>query len=66
MAAQGQGPPAGRRNVSFIQLSVQRETRTQALLSAQRRTAASEWLGKIPAWDWHRHALEIARSAAKV
>jgi hypothetical protein len=58
------GQPGNQNAVSHGRYSA--ETRAQRLAeAAQRRTAADEWLAKIPTWDWHATCAEIARSAAK-
>jgi hypothetical protein len=63
--AEGSGAPAGERNGRFRHGRYSAETRAQRVAEAeQRRTAADEWLAKIPTWDWHATCAEIARSAA--
>jgi hypothetical protein len=55
------GQPGNRNAVTHGRFSA--STRAGRIAeAAKRRTAADEWLAKIPTWDWHATCAEIKRN----
>ena len=56
------GQPGNRSAVTHGRYSA--ETRAKRIAeAAKRRTAADEWLAKIPTWDWHATCAAIKAMA---